>query len=114
VSEDHIGEPVLRMIEKVRQYLAMGRKVRIVTARCAPEGRTDEEISHIHNVIEDWCERHIGVRLPVTCSKDYGCVEIHDDRAVQIVPNTGMTVEEYMIASGWRPPAGHLEADVNT
>lgn len=39
--------------------------------------------------IQDWCEEHIGVRLEVTDRKDFGMTELWDDRAVQIIPNTG-------------------------
>lgn len=39
--------------------------------------------------IENWCLKHIGKKLPVTNIKDFGMIELWDDRAVQVVPNTG-------------------------
>lgn len=83
VGEDHIGAPVLDMVERVKEWRAEGRDVRVFTARVfgARPG--------VVRVIEDWCLEHIGEALPVTCQKDYGMVELWDDRAVQIIPNTG-------------------------
>ena len=36
----------------------------------------------------------LGVTLAVTCVKDYGMVELWDDRAVQVVMNTGRRVSD--------------------
>lgn len=38
VSADHVGEPVPAMVERVQQWLAEGREVRIFTARIWPWG----------------------------------------------------------------------------
>jgi hypothetical protein len=43
----------------------------------------------IINAIQDWCEIHIGQRLPVTCVKDFRMIELWDDRAVQVEMNVG-------------------------
>lgn len=82
----HIGPPVKRMRIRVRNWLAEGKRVKILTAR-ATKGRPeyDEAIA----AIEKWCLRYLGQVLEVTNEKDFGCVEIWDDRAVQVVPNTG-------------------------
>jgi len=86
------------MVEPVKAGLAGGFAVRIRTARVGNTGdfvsnsqMTDDERFAVQQVglIQDWCEKHIGVRLPVTCTKDYGMVELWDDRAVQVIPNTG-------------------------
>jgi hypothetical protein len=80
----HIGEPVPAMLQRVVGWLAEGRQVKIFTARVShdPDGKVAEKIRR-------WCIEHIGVELPVTCAKDYGMIELWDDRAVQVVPNTG-------------------------
>ncbi len=39
--------------------------------------------------IQAWCLEHVGEVLPVTPAKDYDMVELWDDRAVQVIPNTG-------------------------
>ena len=42
--------------------------------------------------IRDWCRRHIGQVLTITCVKDFAMVELYDDRCVQVRPNTGELV----------------------
>lgn len=84
VCPDHIGEPVAPMVARVKAWLADGIEVRIFTARAWRAG--DDEIS----AIQDWSEKHIGVRLPVTCAKDYRMIELWDDRAVRVRTNCGV------------------------
>lgn len=81
-----IGRPIMPMVERVKQWLAEGREVRICTARVsqAEEGWVDQE-----RQIKAWCKEHIGVELAVTCSKDFAMVELWDDRAVTVEMNTG-------------------------
>ena len=81
---EHIGKPIPKMIERVKQWLKDGKNVKIMTARAYGEGRKDAV-----KYIEDWCEKHIGQVLPVTTEKDYWMTELWDDRAVQVIPNTG-------------------------
>lgn len=97
-GETHIGAPVPRMVERVKRWLAEGREVRIFTARAStlpalPEENRDYSTSAAVTAIEAWCLEHLGVVLPVTCKKDYLMTELWDDRAVQIVPNTGLRAD---------------------
>lgn len=97
----HIGNPICSMVERVKAWRAEGRHVRIFTARAWPIGTIDvlsptveaaervKSASVAVSAIEAWCELHVGERLPVTCVKDYGMVELWDDRAVRVLPNTG-------------------------
>lgn len=101
---DHIGAPIPAMIEKVKKALAEGKDVRIFTARVWPLGTTAEDFVHntlrteqaltARRAIVEWCKEHLGCVLPITCVKDYGLVEMWDDRAKQVIPNTGMFIEE--------------------
>ena len=84
---DHIGAPVECMISRVKQWIADGIEVRIFTARVSPVGHDD--LRPVVISIQAWCLRHIGCELPITHCKDYGMVELWDDRCVQIIPNTG-------------------------
>ncbi len=84
-----IGEPVMPMIERVKVWLARGVEVRIFTARVAA---AEPERSHIIAAIGAWCATHIGQPLAVTCQKDFGMIELWDDRCVQVEPNTGKPV----------------------
>jgi hypothetical protein len=65
--------------------------VKIFTARVSP--RDPEEIAAVRRAIDKWCREHVGVVLPVTHEKDYGMVELWDDRAVQVEPNTGRRLD---------------------
>ncbi len=90
VSAEHIGEPILLMLYRVKAWLAAGYDVRIFTARVSPSNCL-EAISARH-AIEKWCSLHIGQRLPITNEKDYEMVELWDDRAVQVEANTGKLI----------------------
>lgn len=81
----HIGKPIPKMLERVKRWLAAGVAVRIFTARAGDP----ETVPHI----EAWCREHVGQVLPVTATKDYGMICLYDDRAVQVIPNTGERVD---------------------
>ena len=95
IGPHHIGEPIQPMVERVKRWLSEGRDVRIFTARvaeCNPRV-VAQGLDETVNTIRAWCEKHIGQRLPVTNLKDYGMVELWDDRAVQVEPNTGRRMD---------------------
>lgn len=98
VSEEHIGAPVAPMVERVKEWLAAGREVRVFTARVA-----GEEAQRIKSFIEAWCLEYVGVILPVTNKKDYGMIELWDDRCIQVIPNKGLP-----LGDTGRFPEGHL------
>lgn len=97
VGETHIGEPIVPMVERVKKWLESGREVRIFTARVAQGALnidgTRHDVTHVRKAIEEWCLKHIGVVLPVTNVKDYAMIELWDDRAVQVIPNTGLRAD---------------------
>ena len=93
----------------MKKVLAKGIEVRIFTARCfpivevvhpdhrandlfdkyahLPDGmKALESVSHIRM----WCYMVFDQVLPVTCVKDYGMAELWDDRAIHVIPNTGI------------------------
>ena len=81
----HVGHPIPLMVDRVRTWLSHGYDVRIFTARIS--NPADENAAR--NAITDWCLRTFGKRLPITNVKDYGMIELWDDRAVQVEKNTG-------------------------
>lgn len=83
----HVGAPIPKMVERVKTWLDAGIRVKIFTARASTGDRAT-----IY-AIEQWCDRHLGQVLEVTCSKDYEMIELWDDRAVQVVPNTGLRAD---------------------
>jgi hypothetical protein len=89
---DHIGEPIPAMVERVKAWLAEGKCVKIFTARIHGHGKPDLNGGPAIDVltpIQNWCRQHSGRVLPVTNIKDFGMVELWDDRAVRVRINTG-------------------------
>jgi hypothetical protein len=89
-----IGEPIPRMVRRVKQFLAEGQEVRIFTARVYSDGTPARtaEARIAYEAILTWTEKNIGVPLKATCTKDYGMWVLYDDRAKQVVPNTGRVI----------------------
>jgi hypothetical protein len=90
---EHIGAPIPAMVTRVKRWLAEGKEVRIFTARVSGRrGNADTpqtEIEESTRIIQDWCEAHIGVRLTVTATKDFGMTVLYDDRCICVEKNTG-------------------------
>lgn len=87
-----IGRPIPAMVERVRAWVSQGIEVRIFTARISdPDRRVQVAVTE---AIDAWCEQHIGQKLPITCKKDFSCIKIYDDRAVQVEHNTGRLIGE--------------------
>lgn len=84
-----IGSPIKKMVDRVKRWLQEGRVVRIVTARVSSQMGGAKEIFEQTQQINAWCHEHIGAGLPVTSEKDFSMIELWDDRAVQVIPNTG-------------------------
>lgn len=91
VSWDHIGEPIPRMVKRVKEWIAEGVDVRIFTARAGPPC-TEEQMLQC---IRDWCFIHLGRVLPITNKKDFKMIALWDDRCTQVEANTGR------IRGGW-------------
>lgn len=97
------GKPIPAMVRRVRQWLDEGREVRILTARVGVE---PDDVCRCHvtgesytnaqmaSAVQDWTEKHLGERLTITCVKDAAMIELWDDRAVQVVANTGRSLAE--------------------
>lgn len=106
---EYIGAPIARTVRRVKHWLRQGKDVRIFTARVhvppapdtdAPSAKWDEycqcrdEANRCRQVISVFCTENLGVALPITCEKDYHMVLLLDDRAQQVVPNTGALLQE--------------------
>lgn len=110
VAPNVIGASIPLMVERVKNWLAEGQQVKIFTARVYPYAIDKDQRSEncriksyceqwvasygAYKAIQNWCEMHIGQTLEVTCAKDYHMYLLYDDRAVQVIPNTGKTLEE--------------------
>jgi len=78
-------------------FFACGQAVKIFTARVCEHGRLDTSNGEptavdVITPIENWCLKHLGRKLPVTNVKDYYMIELWDDRAIQVIANTGEPV----------------------
>lgn len=94
---EHIGKPVEKMAARVREWLAQNKDVRVFTARISSAGgckKTLSEVIRFVDAFRRWSVEHFGCELPLACEKDYAMVELWDDRAVQVVQNTGITQQE--------------------
>lgn len=79
---DHIGKPVPVMLARVRHWLEEGYTIKIFTAR-AGEGESGVA------PVKKWLAENGLPDLEVTNQKDFAMIELWDDRAVQVVANTG-------------------------
>lgn len=79
---DHIGPPILPMLERVQRWLREGYEVRIFTARCA----TPEAVPYV----KLWLLEAGLPDLQVTNVKDFAMDELWDDRACQVKFNEGV------------------------
>jgi hypothetical protein len=97
-----LGAPIPKMVERVKKWLAEGRDVRIFTARMTDVPFNNDGTVHDLAVerasIEAWCVQHLGQVLPITNVKDWNMMELWDDRAVQVKPNTGETLADELAA----------------
>jgi hypothetical protein len=95
-GSDHIGAPIPKMLERVKAWLAIGQEVRIFTARVSPAAAAfnNSNPTDIIGRIRAWCVEHVGRALAVTHEKDMAMIQLWDDRAVQIIPNTGDRADE--------------------
>lgn len=86
-----IGEPIMPMLNRVRQMLAEGARVKIFTARAG----------HLEQVemIRSWLVRQGLPQLEVTNVKDYSMIRLYDDRGIQVETNTGRLVTGDLAAS---------------
>lgn len=83
-----LGEPISVMVERVKTWLAHGKRVKIFTARVSSQYADIER-----QAIQQWCKLHLGQELDVTCTKCYLMEEFWDDSAIQVVKNTGLRAD---------------------
>lgn len=92
VSPEHTGEPIQPMVDRVKGWIEEGKDVRIFTARiyAAPDNADMQwKAARSLLAIQSWSQMYLGKILPVTCTKDFGMIELWDDRCTQVEPNTG-------------------------
>lgn len=81
---NHIGVPVPKMLARVRAWLDQTITVKVVTVRA------NDPVQILK--IRQWLDGQGLQEVEITDRKDPDCREMWDDRAVQVVPNTGEMV----------------------
>ncbi len=95
----HIGKPIKPMVERIKRWQEAGYEVKIFTARAS--------VPELIPPVQKWLKKYKLGDLEVTNKKDLHMVELWDDRAIQVMPNTGHPVRNLSILS--RPKAPLLE-----
>lgn len=81
-GSQHIGQPIEKMVERVKKWIKAGKRVKIFTARFSKPDYDEK-------VIQDWLVKCGIGHLPITNVKDQYMLETWDDQVVQVIPNTG-------------------------
>lgn len=91
---EHIGPAIPSMTKRIQDWIAAGIEVRVFTARVSHDGteRRIHEASVAHSAITKFTIEQLGFPLTITNVKDYGMLELYDDRAVQVEENTGRLI----------------------
>ena len=76
-----IGDPIPQMIKLTKQLVEKGARVKIFTARAADPDQVQ--------LVKTWLVENGLPELEITNVKDFGMIRLYDDRAVQVVTNTG-------------------------
>lgn len=78
---EHIGKPIPKMINRIKNWLRQGKKVKIFTARAVSPKAV--------KIIQKWLIDNKLPKLEVTNIKEMGMRVFWDDRAISVHKNTG-------------------------
>lgn len=79
-----VGNPIPNMLARVKDWVEAGIIVKIMTARAShPDGIPP---------VKKWLKKHGLPDLEVTNQKDFFMLELWDDRAIQVIEDTGKPV----------------------
>ncbi|MEM7376056.1 MAG: hypothetical protein AAF460_01000 [Pseudomonadota bacterium] len=102
---DSIGLPIPAMVKRVEAWVAEGREVRLFTARASDP--------RLIPPIKRWLKLHGLPDLKITNVKDFQMIELWDDRAVQVIHNTGRAVQPGALDEQVRPELIDVDAPVD-
>ena len=111
-GEDHIGDPVIPIVQMIRALHRAGMRVKVMTARVAPRDKVNtfpnpytkncvtvqdpstqtwalKDRWTAREFIQEWCYRNLGFVPEITHEKDYHMLSLFDDRCCQVETNTG-------------------------
>ena len=86
-----LGKPIFTMVNRVKDWISKGYTVKILTARMNKISSTGKprNLDIMKSKLEAWCLKYIGTKLECTSSKDGFMEVLWDDRAVNIIEDTG-------------------------
>jgi len=86
-----MGEPIAKMVERVKARLASGLRVKI---QCGTVGAGGPKGEKMAAAIRQWTLEHLGQELEATGTITPRCIEVWNDKAKAVVRNTGRFVGE--------------------
>ena len=90
---EHIGKPIKPMCDLIRKLNSEGKRVKILTARVAPR-KDGEDASRARQYVRKWCVENLGFVPDITHEKDSCMDKLYDDRVMQVIPDTGVVLED--------------------
>ena len=96
-----LGKPIPEMVRKIKEAMSQGSQVWIFTARVNPGGHEYKEAleaTQAYLAIAEWCVKVFGELLPITHEKNKLWQSIYDDRAIQVLPNSGILATDLLDA----------------
>jgi hypothetical protein len=98
-GEEHIGDPIPEMVNKIKQDHSEGYRLKIFTARVCNHVHwvsliDNKDLKRNYSIVLEWLKKHNIIQFldknePIAITKNWEVVEIWDDRAKQIELNTG-------------------------
>lgn len=79
------GQPIMLMVQRVRDMLSLGKKVCIFSAALGQDKHGVRK-----KVMEDFSQKYFGQILPMANVKTPNMVRFWDDKAVHVSPNSGV------------------------
>ena len=87
IDKHYIGEPIREILERTKMVIKQGKRVKIFTAR-ASNGEDTE-------YIRTWLKKNgLPGDLEITNIKDFDMIELWDDIVKQVIPNSGIFIED--------------------
>ena len=99
IAPDNVGAPIPEMVRKAKEAMDQGDDVVIFTARANPgqgNGKDALDATLAILAIAEWSKKVFGKVLAITHEKSRHFTELWDDRGRQVIPNTGVFLEELM------------------
>lgn len=87
-------EDCLKALTPLTKAQARGVGLRPLAHELATMSASEYWVVYQRCIIQRWSEEHLGVVLPITCTKDFKMWKLYDDRCVQVAPNRGELVED--------------------